>query len=58
MTAEDLNRPKFRRCHKKLTVVQRWCDDNGVSRDRIRAVRLSGVYGYGAGDNSYVVDWD
>lgn len=55
---DNLNRPKFRKNHAKLAVVERWCDENGVDRAAIRKINHSGVYGYGhLGAYRYVVDW-
>lgn len=54
----DTNRPAFRKVHAKRVVVERWCDENGISRDMIRKINKSGTYGYGElGCFKYVVDW-
>jgi hypothetical protein len=53
----ELNRPMFRQISRKLKVVVRWCEENGIPSTSIRTVLLHPVYGFGQGYPAYVVDW-
>jgi hypothetical protein len=51
------NRPIFRKIHRKLSVVVRWCEENAVPATAIRTITFHSVYGFGQGGPAYVVDW-